>query len=152
MDLTDPDLRRLTQAVLTSNERAVTGLLHDAVAAGELRNLDPDALALAPVLLTVAQGSLLSWAVHRKGSARAWARRHVETALRRDSQRVTDRQHLIAEQQPLGRVRRAAFAARPGFPAPVSSNPAPDFRHWASWTFCTLSMGRSSLTAPAGSR
>ena len=80
MDLTDPDLRRLTLAVLAANERALTGLLRDAVAAGELRHLDPE--ALAPVLLTVAQGSLLSWAVHRKGSARAWARRHVETALR----------------------------------------------------------------------
>ncbi|MDD9980946.1 MAG: TetR/AcrR family transcriptional regulator [Gammaproteobacteria bacterium] len=79
MDLTDPDLRRVTQAVFAVNERAVTGLLRDAVAAGELRRVDPE--ALAPVLLTVAQGSLLSWAVHRKGSARAWARRHVETAL-----------------------------------------------------------------------
>ena len=79
MDLTDPDLRRVTRVVLASNERAVTGLLRDAVAAGELRRLDPE--SLAPVLLTVAQGSLLSWAVHRKGSARAWARRHVETAL-----------------------------------------------------------------------
>ena len=80
MDLTDPDLRRLTRAVLTSNERAVTGLLRDAVAAGELRRLDPE--TLAPVLLTVAQGSLLSWAVHRKSTAKAWVRRHVETALR----------------------------------------------------------------------
>ena len=79
MDLTDPDLRRVTRAVLASNERAVTGLLREAVATGELADLDPE--ALAPVLLTVAQGSLLSWAVHRKGSARAWARRHVETAL-----------------------------------------------------------------------
>ena len=78
-DLTDPDLRRLTRTVLASNDRAVTGLLREAVTAGELRNLDPE--ALAPVLLTVAHGSLLSWAIHRTGSARAWARRHVETAL-----------------------------------------------------------------------
>jgi hypothetical protein len=36
---------------------------------------------LAPVLLTVAQGSLLAWAVFRKGSARRWAARHIDTAL-----------------------------------------------------------------------
>ena len=80
MDLTDPDLRRLALAVWVWNERAVTGLLRDAVAEGELGPLD--AKALAPVLLTVAQGSLLAWVVHREGSARTWVRRHVETALR----------------------------------------------------------------------
>ena len=80
MDLTDPDLRKLTLAVLEANQRAVTALLQDALDADELHGLEPG--QLAPVLLTVAQGAPLSWAVYRKGSARTWARRHIDTALR----------------------------------------------------------------------
>ena len=80
MDLTDPDLRRLTLEVLEENEATVTDLLGEALAAGEVAGCDPD--EFAPILLTVAQGSLLSWAIYRKGTARDWVARHVDTTLR----------------------------------------------------------------------
>ena len=80
MDLTDPDLRALARAVFVSNEVTVEGLLREAIDAGEVEGVDP--AALAPVLLTVAQGALLTWAVYQKGGARAWVRRHIDIALR----------------------------------------------------------------------
>ena len=80
MDLTDPILRKLTLEVLQDNEATVAGLLEEAVQAREVAGCDPE--ELAPVLLTVAHGSLLTWAVHRTGTAREWIARYLETALR----------------------------------------------------------------------
>lgn len=45
MTFSDPDLRRLTLAALTSNERAVVDLLRGALEAGKLGGLEPEALA-----------------------------------------------------------------------------------------------------------
>jgi AcrR family transcriptional regulator len=79
LDLVDPELRDLTREIAVDNESTVAELIQDALEAGELRGCN--AKALAPVLLTVTQGSLLTWAVFRKGSARGWAARHIDTAL-----------------------------------------------------------------------
>lgn len=79
MDLVDPELREVTRNILKQNETTVALLLREALDAGEIQGCTPD--LLAPVLLTVAQGSLLSWAVFRKGTARRWAQRHLDTAL-----------------------------------------------------------------------
>ncbi len=80
MDIADPDLRRLTREVLEWNEATVANLLREALAAGEIEGCDPE--EFAPILLTVAQGSLLSWAIHRKGTARQWVAQHVDPTLR----------------------------------------------------------------------
>ena len=80
MDLTDPVFRRLTLEVFRANEATVTELLEDALEAGEIVACDSG--KLAPILLTVASGSLLTWAVYRTGTARNWIRRHVDTTLR----------------------------------------------------------------------
>ena len=66
MDLTDSDLPALARAVFVSNEATVEGLLREAIDAGEVEGVDP--AALAPMLLTVAQGALLAWAVYQKGA------------------------------------------------------------------------------------
>ncbi|MAG55587.1 MAG: TetR family transcriptional regulator [Planctomycetes bacterium] len=79
MDLADPELREVTRKILEQNETSVARLLREALDAGEIQNCAPD--LLAPVLLTVAQGSLLSWSVFRKGTARRWVKRHLDTTL-----------------------------------------------------------------------
>lgn len=79
LDLVDAELRELTREIAVHNETTVAGLIREAVAAGEMHGCRPR--LLAPVLLCVAQGSLLSWAVFRKGTARRWAARHIDTTL-----------------------------------------------------------------------
>lgn len=79
LDIVDDELREVTRAIGEHNERTVAELLRAALDAGELRGCEPR--ALAPVLLAVTQGALLSWAVFRRGSARRWLARHVDAAL-----------------------------------------------------------------------
>ena len=79
MDLADPEFRKLTRKILRANEATVVGLLEETLEAGELTHCDPR--DLAPVLTIVAQGSLLSWAIHRKGTARRWVARHLQTCF-----------------------------------------------------------------------
>ena len=79
MDLVDPELRQLTLEIAKQKEAAIALLVREALEEGELSRCTPK--ALAPVLLTVAQGSLLSWAVFRKGTARRWVGRHIDTTL-----------------------------------------------------------------------
>lgn len=80
MDLTDPELRLLALEVLEWNETTVADLLNEALVAGEVGGCDP--LEFAPILLAVTQGSLLNWAIHRKGTARDWIAHHVDMTLR----------------------------------------------------------------------
>lgn len=79
MDLTDPDFRRLTRRQAQEQERLLRQLLLDAMDIGELRC--GDAGALARTLLTVTNGSLLRWAIMRKGSARRWLRNDLDAVL-----------------------------------------------------------------------
>lgn len=79
MDLTDPDFHRLTRRQAQEQERGLRTLLQEAMAAGELRA--GDAGTLARTLLTVTNGSLLRWAIMRKGSAAAWLRRDLDAVL-----------------------------------------------------------------------
>lgn len=80
MDVIDPDMRLLALEVFDENETTVVDLLSDALVAGELTGCSPE--EFAPILLTVAQGSLLNWAIYREGTARDWIARHVEVTLR----------------------------------------------------------------------
>ncbi|MFP5355169.1 MAG: TetR family transcriptional regulator C-terminal domain-containing protein, partial [Gemmatimonadota bacterium] len=79
MDLTDPDFHRLTRRQAQEQERLLRQLLLDAMDIGELRC--GDAGALARTLLTVTNGSLLRWAIMRKGSARRWLRNDLDAVL-----------------------------------------------------------------------
>jgi AcrR family transcriptional regulator len=80
VDLKDPVLRRHTLAMGKENEDALTGLLAEAVAAGELSNKCKPR-DLAQVLLRLSSGSLLAWAVHQTGTAREWLARDVDYVL-----------------------------------------------------------------------
>ena len=55
-------------------------ILDEAVAAGELRKCDTQ--ALARFLHQVFNGSMLDWAVFREGTLRDWLRRDLEALLR----------------------------------------------------------------------
>lgn len=79
LDLVDEELRELTARIARHNESTVSQLVQAALDAGELQGCE--AQRLAPVLVTVVQGSLLSWAVFRRGPAKRWAARHIEVVL-----------------------------------------------------------------------
>jgi hypothetical protein len=62
-----------------ATQRGYAALLDDAVEAGELAPCDTKRLARA--VEAVAAGSLIGWAIHRKGKAEAWVRSDLETLL-----------------------------------------------------------------------
>jgi AcrR family transcriptional regulator len=78
-DLSDPDF----YAIMLENSRRILDgyrrLLDDAVAAREL--VPCDTARLARAVDAVAGGSLIGWAVYRKGSAEAWVRHDLDTLL-----------------------------------------------------------------------
>jgi AcrR family transcriptional regulator len=79
MDVSDPDFHRLA---LDNSNRMIAGyraLIEDAVAARELSPCD--AVGLAKAVSAVSGGSLIAWAIHRKGTAEAWVRADLATLL-----------------------------------------------------------------------
>jgi AcrR family transcriptional regulator len=79
IDLSDPDFYRL---LLENSRRSLAGyraLLDEAVAAGEL--LSCDTAALARVVAALSGGSMIVWAVFRKGTAEQWARDDLAAVL-----------------------------------------------------------------------
>ncbi len=96
-DLSDPDF----YAVMLENsiriESGYRRLLDDAVAAGELEPCDTARLARA--VGAMSGGSLIGWAVYRKGTAEAWVRADLATLV--DPYRSTGRRR-----RPLARRRR----------------------------------------------
>jgi len=79
IDVTDPDFRKPMLEISRATLAGYEALLRDAIKAGELRPCDTKALARA--ISAVVGGSLISWAVFRKGSAERWVRADVETVL-----------------------------------------------------------------------
>ena len=79
IDLSDPDFHRHILDSSRAMQRGYRVLLDEAVSAGELERCDTERLARA--VEAVAAGSLIGWAIHRKGKAEAWVRRDVETLL-----------------------------------------------------------------------
>jgi AcrR family transcriptional regulator len=79
MDLTDREFHRHALAGSRGMQAGIRALVKDAIAAGELRRCDAGRLAWA--LLAAINGSLLNWAVNRKGRLAAWLRRDLETVL-----------------------------------------------------------------------
>ena len=79
MDLTDPEFRGVTATQMRRQDEVVEELLREAIAAGEIAATDAPALARA--LVTAVNGSLLRWAIFRKGDVRRWLRRDVDYLL-----------------------------------------------------------------------
>jgi AcrR family transcriptional regulator len=79
VDVTDPEFRKPMLVMSRATLAGYEALLADAVAARELRPCDTRALARA--INAVVGGSLIAWAVFRKGTAVRWVRADVETVL-----------------------------------------------------------------------
>jgi AcrR family transcriptional regulator len=80
MDLTDPVMHRNLLDLSQDNLAILSGLLGEAVAAGEL--LPNDSPALARVLSALTTGGLLAWATFREGTARGWLEQDIDLVLR----------------------------------------------------------------------
>jgi AcrR family transcriptional regulator len=68
IDLTDPDFHVHTRAMALATGRSLRDLLDAAITAGELAT-GTDTTELARIVQTVLGGSLISWAIHRDGTA-----------------------------------------------------------------------------------
>jgi AcrR family transcriptional regulator len=79
-DLTDPALRRPLVRQAGAHAAALRDLVESAKAQGEL-TADAKAAPLARTLEAVIAGSMLTWALYRKGSAARWIRTHVDAVL-----------------------------------------------------------------------
>lgn len=81
IDLTDPEFLRITQKVVAAHDRAAQRLVAAAMKAGELA--PADAKRVTHLLQSVVTGSLMRWAIFRRGSAKVWLARDLDTALER---------------------------------------------------------------------
>lgn len=80
IDLTDGDFRAHLLTNARATRREIESLLRSAVVAGELeRSVDPR--RLARTIEAIINGSLMSWACYREGSAIAWIRQDLDAVL-----------------------------------------------------------------------
>jgi AcrR family transcriptional regulator len=79
IDLSDEDFHKHILASSRAMQRGYRKLLDEAVTEGQLRPCDTDALARA--VEAMAGGSLIGWAIHRKGKAQTWVRKDLDTLL-----------------------------------------------------------------------
>ena len=87
-DAADPVIRRHVLRHARAARAHVAQLVADAVARGELRP-GTDVAELAHTIDVTLLGSLLSWALHRDGSATTYFRRNLDTVLRPYLQKPT---------------------------------------------------------------
>jgi AcrR family transcriptional regulator len=80
-DLTDRDLHRQTAAMGRAARIQIRTLLDEAISAGELRD-GTDTDELARTFEITVNGALITWAVHREGTASAWMAGAVDAVLR----------------------------------------------------------------------
>jgi AcrR family transcriptional regulator len=79
IDLADADFLRITRRIFSRQERSTRELVEAAIASGELTATDP--ARLTRVLLTIANGSLMRWAVVRRGPAAKWLADDIDATL-----------------------------------------------------------------------
>jgi hypothetical protein len=80
IDLIDPDFRKPLVTNAKATRKELEALIREAVEGRELRT-GTDARSLALSIETVVSGALLTWAVHREGSAAGWMRGRVDAIL-----------------------------------------------------------------------
>jgi AcrR family transcriptional regulator len=80
-DLADPDFRKYMLAQARATRRELQRLVREATDAGELHG-PLDAAAVARAIEVTVTGSLMSWAVHQEGTAKAWVQHDIEATLR----------------------------------------------------------------------
>lgn len=81
IDLTDPDFHRHSRAFARATSRGFRELLDAAIASGELPPT-VDTAALARTVQVTLNGSLITWAFHRAGSARKCVLEDLDAVLR----------------------------------------------------------------------
>jgi len=79
-DLRDAELRRHLATQARRTRRAITKILADAVARGELHE-STSPKQLARIVETTIGGSMLTWATYRQGTAVRWMRQDLELVL-----------------------------------------------------------------------
>ena len=79
IDLSDAEFHKHILESSRAMQRGYRALLDEAIEARELAPGDSERLARA--VEAVAAGSLIGWAIHRKGKAEAWVRKDLETLL-----------------------------------------------------------------------
>lgn len=80
VDLTDEAFRKHLLAQARATRKELERLLREAVTTGELAK-GTDAAALARTVETVLGGSLITWALHRRGRAARWLRHDLDAVL-----------------------------------------------------------------------
>ena len=80
-DLTDPQLLESTRAFFVGVEAELAALVRQAVEEGSLLPCDPADVARR--LYTAWNGTLVTWAVHRRGTLAEWATRDLRSVLDR---------------------------------------------------------------------
>ncbi len=78
-DLSDPDFHRIALENAGRIRAGYVALLDDAIKARELAPCDTQRLGAA--IEAMSGGSLIAWAIYRKGDANAWVRQDMETLL-----------------------------------------------------------------------
>ncbi len=79
IDLSDPEFRKYMLDLSRQIEAGYRALLDEAITAGELVRCDTTRLARA--ISATSGGSLIGWAVFRRGTAEAWVRHDLETLI-----------------------------------------------------------------------
>jgi AcrR family transcriptional regulator len=79
IDLTDPEFHQHARSSSLGFHAGIRAIVRDAIAAGELVRCDADRLARA--VQATLNGSILGWAVHRRGSMTSWIRRDLRAVI-----------------------------------------------------------------------
>ncbi len=79
IDLVDPEFLQHARNGSLGFHAGIRALVRDAVAAGELRPCDDNRLARA--IQATLNGSILDWAIHRRGSMARWIRQDLAMVL-----------------------------------------------------------------------
>lgn len=79
IDLNDPEFHRQALLQQKSVRERITDLLRSAIAAGELERCDP--VRLARTIHAVWNGTLILWAIERKGRVATWLKRDLEDLI-----------------------------------------------------------------------
>lgn len=80
IDLSDPEFHELALARARGLRKEIRALIREAMSVGELRSCE--ATKLAQALQATMNGSLLQWAIERKGKLAPWVRGNIATVLR----------------------------------------------------------------------
>ncbi len=101
-DLTDPDFRAITLDQFTRIEKETCKLLDEAV---RFREIVPcNTAELARLIQTMNGGSMIAWAVYRKGSVADWVRRDLQALLRPYRRSASSKSQVSGKRRTRGRA------------------------------------------------